>query len=201
MKPHSAVWGFIVLAALMLGVLIGGVWEVPHNERQPHGAFEYWLNRYQTLIAGTVAGGGLMIAYMQLRQGEGQHRRNHYLSFRRELETLHVILKEIPKYTKLRSHRYHEALRPPPLNAGFVGCVVAQCVPAVSQPVSEIDAILRTAHSRISQTDQKMMLGPRRGLEWNEAIDIEFLAAKALNAATLRIAEIEALNPDRALTT
>lgn len=76
--------------SFLLGVTHGAaVWSVGVEQDAPFGRLEFWLNRYQTLIAGGLALLSLYGVLHQLQQSEMQHKENIYRQLERELYGLY----------------------------------------------------------------------------------------------------------------
>ncbi|KQN75084.1 hypothetical protein [Devosia sp. Leaf64] len=54
----------------------------------PHGVVEYWLNRYQTILAAFVAFSAAFFVAQQIRETRAQHRANVRLAMRQEFDAL-----------------------------------------------------------------------------------------------------------------
>lgn len=193
MRLHGAVRGFIVLAALMLGVLIGGVWEVPHNERQPHGAVEYWVNRYQTLIAGCIALLGAALTVKAMGRQSYFQRRAVYDSFAGELGALRAMDREV------------EDLMTDDLERRYL-CHEAELFRRVMSLSTELGGVFSAATDQLATTVQKIgnLAEDDYWCAYLINLNADQLHADLSQIKILcesRIAEIEALNPDRALTT
>ncbi|WP_077961656.1 hypothetical protein [Ensifer adhaerens] len=78
------------LFSFVLGITHGAaVWSVGVEQSAPFGRVEFWLNRYQTLIAGGIALLTLYGVVHQLRQSERQHKENIYRQLEPELYGLY----------------------------------------------------------------------------------------------------------------
>jgi|GEM_PF-5443305 len=190
MKLHSAVLGFIVLAALVLGVLIGGIWEVPHDERQPHGAFEHWLNRYQTLIAGCIAFIGAALTIKAMGRQSYYQRRAVYDSFARELSALRAMDREVGELMtadfELRYLNDGEKLfRSVMSRSTGLGGIISVAADRLANSVQQI--------GNLEEDDNWCAYFGNKNAEqlYSDLSQIQILCVS-------RIAEIEALNPDRA---
>src|SRR5690554_2671182 len=82
----------LVIYAFILASVLGSLWGVhPSTDLNvPHGLYEYWINRYQTLIGSGFAILAVAVAVGQINESRRQHAATVKLSFRDELEALQV---------------------------------------------------------------------------------------------------------------
>lgn len=85
-------WPFLVACGVAIALLSFWVGAVTVTgaapETAPHGIAEYWLERYQTVIASLAALAGAAFVVMQVRETRKQHQANVRLAMRNETEAV-----------------------------------------------------------------------------------------------------------------
>jgi hypothetical protein len=82
----------LVIYTFILASVLGSIWGTKPNENieAPHGAYDYWIERYQTLIGSGFVIFAVAVAVGQVNESRRQHAATMKLNFRDELEGLQV---------------------------------------------------------------------------------------------------------------
>jgi len=80
----------LVIYTFILASVFGSLWGLKPSEslEVPHGIFEYWIHRYQTLIGAAFVIFTVAIAADQVRESRRQHEQSMRLSFMPEISSL-----------------------------------------------------------------------------------------------------------------
>ncbi|WP_312471891.1 hypothetical protein [Brucella sp.] len=78
----------LTIYCLLLGISIGAMFGAKPDENPPMGWAEYWLNRYQTLISGMVALGGVAAVANQVREARRHNLKSMRLTFANDIKAI-----------------------------------------------------------------------------------------------------------------
>lgn len=199
-----AFWIFVAIELLLIGALVGALSTTGIDPvTAPHGAVEYIINRYQTLITGVAA---LLAAYWttntvfrQIRASERHHAELRYAAVAPELDALQGLVDYFDQIERVRLYviRNGRNIFQPPLNLSYrVSMHTSHRVStAYADLVDRIDK-----YNQSDRTAEIMYPGPTDGTSAHSALTIDLMGSiKALaDFARERIAAIESLDPAKA---
>lgn len=200
MLARRGFWLFMGIELILIGCLIGSLTATVGDLSTPHGSLEYFINRYQTLIAGTAALGaaGLTTATIwgQIKAAEHHHAEQKFQALGNELDALEGLSDYYNRVGEIAPHVIASArdIDPPPLN--LVYRVSMHTSYRISNNFS--DLMDRIKQYNASDRMAFKMYGDPLGTSEHTAISTALMGQIAVSNSYVRkrIAAIRAMDPN-----